>query len=202
MAAEHPTCGAPLAPLQGDVVKKLVALALSPALIVGAVLGGGSIAGAQDNPQDQRVAPRNVTFTVTPGRDSKRPFKFRVRGRVGVPNQLPPQAQGCPPGVEPGNPYCKPQREKACQNGRVAIRYKTGKKLGTTISLRRAALKPGPENANPWFCTFERRVTFRNRKRFGGNRLKVTVRFLGNDVMEAKSARNKTVSVKPRAKRR
>lgn len=178
-------------------MKKLVALALSPAVIVGLIAGSASIAGAQDNPQDERVDPTSVTFTVTPGRDKKAPFKFRVRGRVGVPNQLPPQAQGCPPGVEPGNPYCQPQREKACEKGRVAVRYKTGKKLGTTISLRRFALKPGPANANPWFCTFDGRTTFRNRKRFGGNRMKVTVRFLGNDVMEPKSARAKQISVKP-----
>jgi hypothetical protein len=177
-------------------VKKLVVLALTPAIIVGAVAGGGAVAGAQDNPQDQRVEPTSVTFSVTPNRDKKKPFKFKVTGRVGVPNELPPQAQGCPPGVEPGNPYCAPQREKACENGRVAVRYKTGKKLGTTISLRRFDLKPGPANANPWFCTFEGTTTFRNRKRFGGNRLKVTARFLGNDVMEAKSASNKLVSVK------
>ncbi len=178
-------------------MKKHVALAQSPAVIVGLVAGGASIAGAQDSPQDERVDPTSVTFTVTPGRDRTAPFKFRVRGRVGVPNELPPQAQGCPPGVEPGNPYCQPQREKACENGRVAVRYKTGKKLGTTISLRRFDLKPGPADANPWFCTFEGTTTFRNRARFGGNRLKVDVRFLGNDIMEAKSASNKIVSVKP-----
>ncbi len=178
-------------------MKKIVALALTPAVIAAGAIGGASIAGAQDNPQDQRVEPTSVTYTVTPNRDRKKPFKFTVRGRVGVPNQLPPTAQGCPPGVEPGNPYCQPQREKACENGRVAVRYKTGKKLGTTISLRRFDLKPGPANANPWFCTYEGTTTFRNRARFGGNRLKVTVRFLGNDVMEAKSAASKIVSVKP-----
>ncbi len=177
-------------------MKKLVALALTPAVIAGMIVGGASIAGAQDSPQDERVDPTGVTYTVTPGRDRKAPFKFRVRGRVGVPNQLPPQAQGCPPGVEPGNPYCQPQRERACENGRVAVRYKTGKKLGTTISLRRFRVKPAPAGSNPYFCSFEGRTTFRNRKRFGGNRLKVTVQFLGNDVMEPKRARNKLVSVK------
>jgi hypothetical protein len=190
-------------------VKKLVALAATPALIVGAAVGGTSLAGAdarsaesaQQGQQNQRVRPRNVTFTVTPRRDARRPFRFRVQGRVGVPNQLPPQAQGCPPGVEPGNPYCQPQRERACENGRVAVRYKTGRRLGTTISLRRARLRPGPADANPWFCEFTSRVTFRNRKRFGGDTLKVTVRFLGNAVMRPRSAPNQFVSVKPRRRR-
>jgi hypothetical protein len=181
-------------------VKKFVALALAPALIIGGIAGGGSLAGAQSQQQQQpeRVDPLFVGFTVTPRRDSRRPFRFRVTGRVGVPNQLPPQAQGCPPGVQPGNPYCRPQREKACENGRVAVRYKTGRRLGTTISLRRFRLRNGPDAANPWFCEFSGTTRFRNRKRFGGNRLKVTVRFLGNDVMDPKSGTPKIVSVRRR----
>lgn len=179
-------------------MKKFVALALAPALIIGGVVGGGSLAGAQDQEQEavERVNPRSVTFTVTPRRDKRKPFRFRVTGRVGVPNQLPPQAQGCPPGTPPGNPYCQPQREKACEEGRVAVRYKTGRRLGTTISLRRFRLRNGPPNANPWFCRFSGTTTFRNRKRFGGNRLKVQVRFLGNDVMNPRNARAKFVSVR------
>lgn len=180
-------------------MKKFVALALAPALIVGGIVGGGSLAGAQSQQQQEpeRVDPTFVSSNLTPKRDKKKPFRFRVTGRVGVPNQLPPQAQGCPPGVQPGNPYCRPQREKACENGRVAVRYKTGRKLATTISTRRFALRPGPENANPWFCEYSGTTTFRNRKRFGGNRLKVEIRFLGNDVMDPKAGSNKFVSVRP-----
>lgn len=178
-------------------MKKFVALALAPALIVGGIVGGGTLAGAQEQEAVERVDPLFVSANVTPKRDKKKPFRFSVSGRVGVPNQLPPQAQGCPPGVEPGNPYCRPQREKACEEGRVAVRYKTGKRLGTTISTRRFRLRNGPQDANnPWFCEYSGTTTFRNRKRFGGNRLKVEVRFLGNDVMNARNASAKIVSVK------
>ena len=185
-------------------MKKFVALALAPALIVGGIVGGGSLAGAQSQQQQEpeRVDPLFVTAKVTPKRDRAKPFRFRVTGRVGVPRQLPPQAQGCPPGVEPGNPYCQPQREKACENGRVAVRYKTGKSLGTTISTRRFAVKPGPDDANPWFCEYSGTTTFRNRKRFGGDLLKVEIRFLGNDVLDPQSASSQIVSVRPAPRRR
>jgi len=182
-------------------VKKFVALVVTPALIATGLIGGASLAGAQ-GADDQRVKPRSVTFKVTPKKDTKKPWKYKIRGRVGVPKQLPPKAQGCPPGVAPGNPYCKPQREKACKTGKVAIRFKTGKgkKLKNkkvTISLRRAKLKPGPASANPWFCTFSKTVKFRDKKRFRGDgRLKVNVRFLGNEIMKAKSAKPKSVRTK------
>ena len=180
-------------------MKRFIALAVTPALMVGAALGAASLAGAQGQGTDTRVPPRSVTFTVTPKKDSTGPYRFRVRGRVGVPadNQLPPQARGCPPGItDPNNPYCRPQRERACENGRVAIRYKTGKKtLGNTISLRRARLRNGPSNANPWFCRFSSRVRFGNPDRFQGERLKVTVRFLGNAVLRPRSARSRIVRV-------
>ena len=179
-------------------MKRFIALALAPALIVGGAVGSGSLAGAQSQQPDNRVRPRAVTFTVTPTKDSTAPYKFLVRGRVGVPadSQLPPQARGCPPGVtDPNNPYCRTQRERACENGRVAVRYKTGKKLGTTISLRRASLRNGPPDANPWFCRFSSRVTFKNAHRFAGERLKVTVRFLGNAVMKPRGSQSKIVTV-------
>ena len=70
----------------------------------------------------------------------------------------------------------------ACKGGRVSIQIKRGTK---TVSTRRVALRSS--------CTFSSTVTFSRSRRNARGRLKVTARFLGNDVLERISARSRSV---------
>ena len=104
----------------------------------------------------QRVRPRGISIRITPTRDRSAPFTFRTTGRI-----LPPTGMS---------------NAQACGSlGVVSVQVQRRK---TTISNRRTTIRPN--------CTFSSRVTFKNRKRFAGaRRLKFTVRFTGNDVLEA-----------------
>jgi len=73
-------------------------------------------------------------------------------------------------------------RGQACRAGRVAVTFKVVRK---TISNRRVALRRD--------CRFVSRVTFRNPERLGRGRLRVSVRFLGNAVLKARSTKRRTV---------
>lgn len=73
---------------------------------------------------------------------------------------------------------------QGCNTGMVAVTYKV---VSKTISNRRVAL--GSD------CRFKSTVTFRNRSRLGRGQLRVSVRFLGNEVLKAASARRHNVRV-------
>ena len=102
-----------------------------------------------------RVDPLRMTRKLTPSRDKKMPYRFRVTGEVVPPAGL--------------------TKAEACTDiGFVSVQVKRGKK---TISTRRVRLKPT--------CTYSSTVTFRDRKRIRtAKRLKFTARFLGNRFLE------------------
>lgn len=80
----------------------------------------------------------------------------------------------------------RPARVSAAQGcrGRVSVQIKS---RGNTISTRRATLTRT--------CAYRSRVTFRVPRRLYGRKLTVQVRFLGNSVLAAKRAPNRTVTV-------
>ncbi len=171
-------------------VQRLLTVAALTGAAVMALSGAGSIAGAQDQQPgaDDRLTPTSITYKVSPGRDRRAPYRFRVRGRVNVPPGLV-----CPPGQSSGG-YCTPlPRERACENGRVAVRYKSGRSFKKTISLRRAKTQPDGSGNQPPFCTFSSSVSFSVKSRLRPGRLKVQVQFLGNAFYKAKRGPTKFV---------
>lgn len=70
----------------------------------------------------------------------------------------------------------------SCQGGRVSVQIKRGTK---TVSTRRVDLRTN--------CTFSSSVRFARSRRTARGTLKVTVRFLGNAVLERITARPRTV---------
>lgn len=172
-------------------VKLTVAVALA-GTGAAALLGGGTLAGAQQAEQAQaqqgqqtRQTPRSVTFRITPRTDRRRPWRFTVRGRV----NLPPPGLVCPPGQVSGY-YCLPlPRERACDEARVAIRYKAGRRTRQTISTRRYVARTGGNASQPPFCQFRGTVSFNQTHRLRPNgEVKVDVRFLGNRYYKEKSS--------------
>ena len=123
-----------------------------------------------------RVLPKRITSTTTPARDRNAPFRYTTRGT------LTPADLQCPANAT-STYNCVPFRRVDACTGKVSVRFKQGTK---TISTRRV-------NVNSQ-CRFTSRVTFQ-RSRFGTLpvRLKVSVRFLGNDVLLPRSASTKTV---------
>ncbi len=75
-------------------------------------------------------------------------------------------------------------RTQGCRTGVVAVTFKVASK---TISNRRATLRRD--------CTYVSRVTFRSSSRLDRSRLRVSVRFLGNAVLKARSATRDAVRV-------
>ena len=183
-------------------MKKLVSLVVLVAGVVVASLGGSTLAGAQNPPTEltpaERPSPRSVSLVVTPRTERRFPWRFVARGRVNLPQN--PPGLVCPPGRQ-GPYYCIPvPREKLCDGARVAIRYKTGKRLAVTISLRRVRARLGGTQARP-FCRYRSAITLRAPRRIRRDgRLKVQARFLGNKYFKAKSARNKFVRVRGRGR--
>jgi hypothetical protein len=108
-----------------------------------------------------RRSPSGLTIRTTPRRDLDAPWRFRSTGRV-----LPPAGMSA---------------AEACRTvGIVTVQIKRN---GTTISNRRAVLKPD--------CTYESVVTFRFRQRFGRvKNLKFTARFGGNQLLEPITSRS------------
>lgn len=76
-------------------------------------------------------------------------------------------------------------KSRGCK-GRVSVQWKAGK---NTISNRRAKVRSN--------CKFRKRVTFRQTSRFRGKaRLKVVVRFLGNQALDRRKAKRRYVRVR------
>jgi hypothetical protein len=111
-------------------------------------------------PSRARSAPTLIA-RVTPARDRRPPFRFKVRGKL-----IPPS------GVS---------RSQACR-GRVTIRFKAGNK---TVRLRRARVSRK--------CRYRSRVRVRVRTRRHPRRLRVSVRFRGNAVLQPRSAPTRSV---------
>lgn len=124
---------------------------------------GAQPPGTQPPPPNVIVRrfPSGLTLRTTPRRDLTAPYRFRSTGRI-----VPPAGMS---GAE------------ACRTiGIVTVQVKRN---GTTISNRRAVLKPD--------CTYESVVTFRFRQRFGRARnLKFTARFGGNQQLEPITSRS------------
>ena len=117
-----------------------------------------------------RVRPGGISFRVRPGSDLTAPYKFRITGRIIPPDELSVQ--------------------QACSSlGLVSMRVK---RRATTISNRRTRLRPD--------CSFASSVRFRNDNRFGSvRRLTFTVRFQGNERLEAIASRSLFRRVRPAA---
>lgn len=110
-----------------------------------------------------RFAASAVSARVSPTRDRRAPYRFRTSGTVGLPAGI--------------------TAATACDEGMVSVRVQAGNK---TISTRRVELGSN--------CAYTSTVSFRNRARFTrSGRLTVRVRFLGNDVLRARSASARSV---------
>ena len=108
-----------------------------------------------------RVAPAAFSAKAARARDRRRPFRFKVAGRLTPPAGV--------------------TRAQAC-TGQVNVQFKRGSK---TISARRRTVSGN--------CSWKSSVSFASRSRVGRRgRLRVMVRFLGNDLltpMQAKTFR-------------
>ena len=111
----------------------------------------------------------SLSASVTPGRDLRAPYAFRISGRLTRPAGVS-AADGC--------------------NGRVSVQTKGGRSGGVTISTRRVQLSST--------CTYSLRVSFGNTRRFGtATRLKITARFLGNVKVLPATATIRYLRVRP-----
>ncbi len=110
-----------------------------------------------------RFTPTSLGASVTPARDPSAPFRFTTAGRIGLPATV--------------------TRTQGCGAGTVSVQIKAGSR---TISTRRTTLRGD--------CSYRSTVSFASRSRLGSTgRLKVTVRFLGNDVLKPRTAASRTV---------
>jgi Tol biopolymer transport system component len=113
----------------------------------------GTTTGADQTFRTNRVRPTSLTVRVRPGRDRTLPFRYVVRGRLGLPAVVP-AANGC--------------------RGRVSIRVKRGKR---TVLTRRARLSSSCRYRRVVSLKSTRRL------RATRGRLKVRVVFRGNTVL-------------------
>ena len=138
------------------------------------MIAGGALlisTAAIGQTQLPRPLPKKVTASTTPKRDRKAPFRYTTKGTI------TPADQQCPANAT--STYdCVPIRRADACTGKVSVRFKRGSK---TISTRRV-------NVNSQ-CRYTSRVTFQ-RARFPKLpvKLKVSVRFLGNNVLLPRSA--------------
>ena len=110
-----------------------------------------------------RFTPTSLGASVTPARDRSAPFRFTTAGRIGLPSTV--------------------TRTQGCGAGTVSVQIKAGSR---TISTRRSTLRGD--------CSYRSTVSFAVRSRLGSTgRLKVTVRFLGNDVLKPRTAASRMV---------
>lgn len=110
-----------------------------------------------------RFTPKRVSAKVSPTRDRRAPYRFRTSGTVSLPTGV--------------------TRAQACGDGVVSVQVKRG---STTLSTRRVTLSRT--------CTYSSTVSFANRRRLGSSgRLKITARFLGNDVLKRRDAASRSV---------
>lgn len=125
--------------------------------------GSGQTASTTRSVNVARFTPTSLSARVSPARDRKAPYRFTARGRLGLPAGVT-AAQGCGKGV-------------------VSTQVKVGSR---TISTRRATLRRD--------CSYSSTVSFSSRARLGrSGRLKVTVRFLGNEVLGLRTASSRIV---------
>jgi hypothetical protein len=113
----------------------------------------GTTAGADQTFQTNRAKPLSMTARVRPRRDRELPFRYVVRGRLGLPAVVP-AVNGC--------------------RGRVSIRVKRGKR---TVLARRARLSSSCRYRRVLSFKSTRRL------RASRGRLKVRVVFPGNTVL-------------------
>lgn len=124
----------------------------------------GSPGGAADRPGGRR-SPRGLTARVSPRRDRRAPFRFRISGRVRL--------------------FTGMDREDVCNGGRLAVQTKVGR---TTISNRRARLRR--DCTYRVTITFNRRSRLGR-----AGRLRFEARFLGNDALRPATAKRRTARV-------
>jgi hypothetical protein len=136
-----------------------------------AVLALGAVALGQT---PTRAIPNRLTATTKPKRDRTAPYTFTTRGTLQAPNV------NCPPGTTDPD-YCTPIRKADACAGKVSIKYKKGSK---TVSSRRAGISSKS-------CTYKSTTRFKAGRVSG--KLKVVVRFLGNRVLQPRSAKTQTV---------
>jgi hypothetical protein len=113
-----------------------------------------------------RLAPRAVTASTKPKKDTTAPFTFKTTGRVSLPTGVA-RANGC--------------------LGKVSVQVKSAP--AKTISTRRVSLKSNCTFAGS--VTFKSAERFAK-----SGKLEIHTRFLGNAVLTAKAARKHTVRTK------
>jgi hypothetical protein len=113
---------------------------------------------------DQFAAP--LSARLTPARDTRAPFAFRITGRLTLPA-----------GVLPS---------QACTAGQVSVQVKAGSR---TLSTRRASLRGDCTYGSS--VSFSRRSRFGRARS-----LRFTARFLGNTVLKAARASSRTGRVR------
>jgi hypothetical protein len=138
-------------------------------------------------------SPAKITAKSKPKTDKKSPFKFKVTGAIMLPQAV------CKPGT---GGSCIPLN---CAAGVTNVKYCSaptlaqicGGKVRVTIKKGSKTLKKKSVNVNPATCTYSAKLSFKDRKKkkLRGVKAKVTVRFLGNTVLKAKSAKAFKVKV-------
>lgn len=112
-----------------------------------------------------RFSPK-ISEKVSPSKDIKAPFKFRVTGTLTPPTGM--------------------SKAEACGTGVISTSVKAGKK---TISTRRVNIKSNCTYSST--TSFKNRSRFGK-----ASKLKITVRFGGNSVLASKTLTSKTIKVK------
>jgi len=110
------------------------------------------------SPTATRQRPR-LAAKVRPNRDRRRPYRFRIRGRVKLPSGVR-KADGC--------------------RGEVRVRIKR-KGRSRTVTRARAKVRRS--------CRFSRRVRLGGRRLGRRGTLRFTVRFRGNALLLPKTVR-------------
>jgi hypothetical protein len=155
-------------------------------ILLGAMLCFGAVASAGV------TAPTNVSAGV---KKAKHPaYTYTTSGRISIPSQY------CLPGTT-GSSYCVPLTAADCA-GRVSLTVKFSKDALLAASKKTVARASGKVSSK---CTYSIKTTFKTKlftakKRFArhakGSSVEVSfaVRFLGNTILNPRSAGTRTVS--------
>jgi len=154
-------------------LKRLLVLAVSSLMVVFLMT---SLAAGQSG-----VAKSSTSSKVSPKRDKKKPYKFKVSGTVKFPLALcAPNAPSsgclpitCPPGVTLAR-YCTlPTIARIC-SGKVKITFKSKRaSVSKTTSVSTS-------------CKYKKSVTLKKKGKY-----KVTAKFGGNTILKSSTASKK-----------
>jgi len=173
-------------------VKRLLTVGVVAAVAVFAVSSPVSAV-----PLEQRGTPVAITASVTPKRDSTRPYRFMTRGAVTLPPRFCAPAETTGPVGSPGNclplncpagvtdaRYCAPLTFADACFGQLQIRFARNSRAYSSqlVTLRSD-------------CTYKARATLNSFATRG--KVTVTAVFLGNRFLKRRAATPRTVRVGP-----